>query len=397
MTLVVDSAPAAAPSRAYPRRRRTYRRRAYSRYPRRRYGSYRRRSYRRYGRGRRSAGGGNAAMAVQKLPKFLAAQIDPFSQYVDGVKIPDSNTYPSTAIRLEDTFTGSSDANGLCARLLRPHPYGMNVKHTAATASTWTWSAAYGGFDSSVRAASLVAQYGLYRSVAHGVRVSCLGAPTSVTGNLHVAIVAASDYNQATWNFPTSLTAMSNAMFYRKYPLAMFTQQNLNIVNKYLDCSQSVYIDANTGRVANATDMQFHTDGWAAILLVIEGAPINTSLLTIENVLHLEAIPLTSSIDSGTPAAAYNTSVLEEVSRMAGQTPAAFADQEHQSYFDEVAQSISRGAYQAGNALFNNVVLPGLQHAAYGATMYAANQVRGIPGVTNFRSESGFARLTPSM
>jgi len=383
MTLVVDnSAPASAPSgyrRSYRRRRPTYRR-----YRRRR--SYRRPVRRSTRRVRR--------MYPTAVPRFVAAQIDPFSTAADGVKIPDSNTYPSTSLRVDDSTAGiQTDANGLVARAFNAHPCNYLVSHTAATTSTWTWSAAYGGAANSSRQTALAASYGLHRTCAHGVRITCPGAPTAVTGNVHVAILATSCFGKTTWNLPTSISELSNAMFYRKYPLAQLTQQPLTVVNKFLDCTSQRYVDINTDAIDNASDTQLHSSGFGTILVVVEGAPAATTVLSVENVLHIEAIPLAVSVDNGSPAAAFNVETLQTVSRMAGQIPGAFTDADHSSYMSQVGEALNAGASRAGRNLFNNFVIPAAQYAGYAATTYAAHRTMGIPGVTNFRNPSAFERI----
>lgn len=383
MTLVVDNSTPAPAARSY--RRRSYRRRSYRRprYSRRR--MYRRRFPRRF----------RGITSVQQLPKFVAAQVDPFNDFVDGVKIPDSNTYPSCALRICDTYSAlTTDANGLIAYAGFPNTKCTFVNHTAATSSSWTWAAAFGGQHSSDRQTSLAANYGLYRPVAHGIRISCSGAPTSVTGNVHVAIVSNDLFGKTTWNLPTNLTQLSNAMFYRKYPLAQFTQQSLTVVNKFMDCTSQRYIDCASDGAENATDFMMHFSGWGAIIIVVESAPATTAVLNLENVLHIEAIPLASGLDNGSPAAPFNTRILEEVSRMAGRIPGAFTEQETPSYFAQISSSVGQGMRSYGEQMFYRSILPAAARVGYAAAGLAARRVFGIPGVTDFRNRSAWERLT---
>lgn len=382
MTLVVDnSVPAsAAPRPAYRRRysrrkARTYRRR------------YRRRARRTVSRFRRSQG--------MKLSKFVMAQVNPFDNRVDGCKIPDSNTYPSCPLRVEDIFASqASDANGLYVRAFIPMLVNNIVGHTAGTSSSWTWSAAYGGAANSSKAATVAAQYQLVRPVAHGVRVTCSGAPTAVTGNLHVAIVAMSDFNQTTWALPTSVADLSNAMFYKKYPVAQFTQQSLTVVNKFLDCTSTRYIDPESDGIANAGDINFQTNGWAVILVCLEGAAATTSMLGIEEVMHFEAIPVTTGLDTTTPAAAFNVKEQEAASRLAGNSPAAFADAEEPQYMQQVSSALRAGVGAYGTQMFDSVVLPAASRFGYHAAGMAASALyRGIVGVTTNRNPSSFETL----
>lgn len=325
-----------------------------------------------------------------KKSKFLLAQIDPFQNNVLGCKIPDSNTYPSHAFRCDDTYPAvTTDANGLRALAYIPTLHGQQIAHTAGTATSWTWSAGYGGTADSQRLNAVVANYTLMRPVAHGLRINCPGATTTMTGNLHIAIVGYSDFNKTTWNLPVNITQMSNCMFYSRYPLAALTQQSVTVVNKFLDCSSTHYRDPNSLTVGSSGEVDVQQNGWAAIVVCVEGAPTALPILEVENVLHIEAIPRIDGLSTATPAAPYDIGVLEGVSRMAGETPAAFTDQGRAGYLSQVATALGQGARDYGNAAFRNVVLP----AAYAYGQYAANRAFGfgIPGVTNMRNLSAFA------
>nr|WPR18668.1 MAG: coat protein [Chemarfal virus 53] len=391
MTLVVDNSPSAAP-------RSSYRRRAY----RRRRPMYRRRSYRRRTTRRRSARRSRkmSLMDLEKLPKFIKAQIDPFKDDVDGVKIPDSNTYPSTALKIEDQFTGQgTDANGLRAQAFTPFLINTAINAVGATSSSWTWPAAFGGGVNSRTSTAVFNSYGLCRPVAHGLRITCNYAPQTIQGNIHIAVYATSDFNKTTWNFPVNISEMTNAMFYKKYPLAQFTQQGLTVVNKFLDCTSTKYVDPSSDGVATSTDVGFQTNGWAVILVVVEGGPASAaSVYSVDSVIRMEAIPNATGVDNASPAAPFNVGIQQTVSRMAGQIPATFADQEEQSYLTQVAGQLSQGLSLAGNTIFNDYVLPTARRAGYAAGAaafgYARNRFYGIPGITQFRNGSPFATLT---
>lgn len=335
MTLVVDnSTPAAAPARRSYRRRRAaprYRRRRTFRR------SFRRRRFRRgiYSRIHR---------AVNRT-KFTHAQINPFDPQVDGVKIPDSNTMSSTSLRIEDDYNAwSTDANGLVAVAFIPTLVNTRIDHTAATAVTWTWPAAFGGGADSSKKANVALNYDLFRPCAHGVRIQCSAAPTTITGNLHVAIATASNFGQTTWTFPTSIADMANCVGYRKFPLSMMTQQGVTVVNKFLDCTATRYLDVNSdGYSATGTDITLQTNGWCAIIVAVEGAPTATAVLSMRQVIHVEAIPKISAVDNSTPAAPYNVNVLQQTSRLAGGVSPAFTDAETPVHHQEADALMGEG------------------------------------------------------
>lgn len=383
MTLVVDNSAPAAPSFRRSYRKTTSRR--YGRY-RRRYGGYRR--YRRRTTRRRRTR--FSVAELHQMSRFVRAQIDPFDPSVCGAKIPDSNTYPSTPLRIDDTLTAGCDANGQQVHCFQPHLKNYMVNGVGATSTTWTWAAAFGNAVDSSKQAAVSAAYTLFRPVAHGVRISCPYAPTSITGNVHVAIVTASNFGNTTWTFPTSIASMANSMFYKKYPLAQLTQQPVTIVNKFMDCTASKYIDpASSVGDGTGTNVSFQTDGWAAILVTVEGAPANSSCLTIDNCLHVEAIPKDTAIDTSSPAAPFNIQEQQFVSRMAGEIPGAFSEGDRPSYLQDVIGAIEQGFTGAGRHMFYNRFLPGVSRMAFAGAYYAANRY-GLPGITNFRNPSPF-------
>lgn len=353
-----------------------YSRPSYSGYRRRRYGYKRRRStfVRRKPRRR---------MVRRKLvlSRFIMAHIDPFSVDAVGCKVPDSNTYPSHGFPVSDDWgTDTTDANGLIAKAYLPNLKASVVTHVSATGHSWTWAPAFGGTYSSDKYANIVNQYEMYRPVAHGVRISCPAAVLSLTGQVHVAIVAVSQFASSTWEFPTSVAQLSNCLFYKRYSLSQLTQGGVTIVNKFLDCTSTRYIDVASTAIESGLDVTFQTNGWAAILVCVEGAPATSSVINAESILHCEAVPRANAVNAATPAAAYNIADLQRVSRMAGETPASFTDSARHEYFSEVQSALTQGVYSAGNTLFNNVVLPG----AYALGKYAVNRaVGGIPGLTN--------------
>lgn len=321
------------------------------------------------------------------LSRFTLANINPFDSRADGAKVPDSNTYPSIPLKIEDEFTLTTDAvNGLAVRAFRPYVKGTVVSGTASGASSWTWAAAYGGTTDSTRQNSVQSNTTFIRPVAHGIRLYAPTAPTSTTGFVHVCIFPQSELG-TTWAFPSTISAMNNAMFYQRFPLAMLTQKSVTVVNKFLDVSATRYVDPASDVAAQATDVTFQTEGWAAIIVAVESTGTSTNALVVESLIHLEGIPWVSGVNAATPAAPFSIQSLESVSRMAGQTPAAFVQGEEETYFNQAAQAAGAGM----RSVLNSYVGP----VAYAAGRYAANAGlnyvgRGISGVTSSRLQSGF-------
>ena len=87
----------------------------------------------------------------------------------------------------------------------------------------------------------------MIRPVAHGLRLSSPVSTTSATGYVHVCICAART-TKTTWDFPASISEMSNMAWYARYTLSQLTQKPILIVNKFLDSVANRYVDtANNG------------------------------------------------------------------------------------------------------------------------------------------------------
>jgi len=374
MTLVVDNTPS-APARSYSRR--SYRRRA----PRRRRRTTRRR-YSRYSRqGRSSMRRSN----VYALNKFVLAQIDPFSEKVRGCKIPDSNTFPSTPIAVGDSIPYDVGAAGCTMAAFMPMLKNWGVVATTASGSTWTWPALYGGGRDSSKLASIDGSYSLYRPVAHGIKISCPYAPTTVTGNVHVAIAGSSTFGETTWTYPTSLADLQECMFYERYSLASLTQQPLTVVNKFLDCTATRYMDPSSDGIANSVDTGFQSNGWGAILICIEGCPASTTgLLSVENLLHTECITKQGTIDTSTPAQPYDPELLRQTSRVAGTVRSAYTEAERPTHVQEVMAALQQGASAVASNMYRSAVLPAVARAGGYAASY------GLAGITNTFRRSVF-------
>lgn len=372
--------------RAPPRRRRSYarrapaRRRARARRPVRRRRSYVRRSL----------------MRKRGFTKYEMAQVNPFDPKVEGVKIPDSNTQPSTTSYGEDrvVFTGSATDMAQCKAFM-PNPSAIVVQSVDSSSSAWTWPASFAANTSQVRS-SFVTNYVGIRPVAHGIRISSQAAPTSVTGFVHIAIYPVGQFNQSTWNFPTSLGQMTQLPWYRRVTVSSLTQTPLIVVNKFLDCTATRYFDPLSDLSATGTDTGFQFSGsWCAILVAVEGQPLLTSNLSVETLVHYECLPsFGSSFGIGTsPAAPFNVEELQETSRINGQTEASFYERDDslRSRIVEAAQAAQSGAYQAASDFFDAYVLPGARYAGYAAAnaagLAAAGRAYqgGIPGVNTPR------------
>lgn len=324
--------------------------RAPSRYRRRRSYRYRRtnttrpaRSYRR----RRVA----TRRTRKKMPvsKFVLAQLDPFSDKVAGVKIPDSNTQPSATAIVEDEWALTTGATyGTQVLALRPFVANTAVAPVSVTSATaWTWDASFGGTSNSSKMASVQSNNVLVRPCAFGARISCALAPNNVTGYVHICLAPQNDLGNNTWSLPATISAMQNSPFYKRYPLAVLTQRPLKVVAKILDENAYRYISP-TGTLdqSPSNSMALHHSGWAPIVVAVTGVALSTTAVSIESILHLETIPNTSSPTGVSPAANDSSVQREMATNVANGTPAGRLEGSGKSSEDVFMSSAGSGSGQ---------------------------------------------------
>lgn len=297
------------------------------------------------------------------ISKFTLAQLDPFSEKVMGVKIPDVNTQPSSTVVVEDEYTMASDATyGVSVNVFRPLITAFAVSGTPAGPGGWTWSAGYGGVTNSSKRATIIANNTAVRSCSHGLRISCALAPTSVTGFVHIAIVTESEFSKTTWSFPTTVSQLQTSQWYKRVPLAMLTQRPFKVVNKILDHNGFRYIDPSSDLADTATDMTLHTSGWANVIVAVTGVPVSTNCLSVESILHLETLPSPGSAQTVTPAANASSQAVEQATNVANSSPAVFEE----GAFGNFLQGAANAAGEVGGALYD-ATLHGARQAGYNA------------------------------
>jgi len=307
------------------------------------------------------------------LTKYELGQVNPFDQQVSGVKIPDSNTQPSDTARCEDRLTISSDAtiNANCYAFM-PNVAKYAASGTGVTSATWGWPGSFAGTASS-NSTNYVSSFQAVRTAAHGIRISSQAAPTTITGFVHVALYPIGTWSNTTWAYPTSLSQMSQLPWYRRFTVASLTQRSVTVVNKFIDGTASRYFDPSSDLADTGTDISFQfAGGWCAVLVAHEGCPVSTSILSVENLVHYETLQKIGASGSQSPAAQYNVSELEDVSRIASQGNAIFLEGEESSQIRQAMSILGRGVSAAAE-----YVLPGGTFSSYGGG--------GIQGVNTGR------------
>jgi len=359
--------------------------------------------------------------AVPRRPKtafntYALAHVDPFDDRCKGIKIPDANTIPSVAVTLSRESTMSMDTTFANAHVFLPTVGACEVTTALKNvgSNSWAWGVTPTAFTISAaqqvqheKLAAFVNQFDLYRPVAHGIRLSCGLSPQTVTGFAHIAIVARSSLNRYTddW-WPKSVGLMSECQWYKRIPLATLTQRPMTVVNKTLDTTNQTYMSPNRGLIAEGTTYaadytvasmpqsqlgyydRDSLNGFAAIVVAVEGAPSGSSPLVIEQILHVEAIPGYTSLQVGSTAAPSRPDVLAGVSHMAATTPAEHFEGEEPSRISQAVNAFQQGVATAIGGTVDRVsssVVNAAGHAGYAAATYAVNRAANafgdVPGV----------------
>lgn len=331
--------------------------RAPSRYRRRRSYRYRRTGASRPARSYRRKRTMSRRRKKVPISKFVLAQLDPFSDKVAGVKIPDANTQPSATAIVEDEYALTTGATyGTAVNAYRPFVLGQQVAPATINSATgWSWAGSYGGTNNSSKYLSITSNHRLIRTCAYGVRITCALAPNNVTGYVHVCLAPMSDFSNTTWTLPTSISEMQNSPFYKRYPLAVLTQKPLKVVAKIIDENGFRYIASNASPDAQATAMTLQHSGWTAICVAVSGVSVNTTAVSVESLLHLETIPFADSAVSTSPAAPSNGSQMDLASSVSSGSNAASLEgtTSPQGGYTEWLSDAANSAIQSGRSVID--------------------------------------------
>lgn len=334
----------------------------------------------------------SVSKTIRKIP-FLMAQIDPFLPVVRGVKVPDANTMESSTVQIQDEVTLNTVTGTVNGWIFNPAVTSAFVAGTTPAANSWVWPATFGGGTDVSTLAQFQAAYTATRCVAHGIRLSCLLAPTTVTGFVHVAVYAPATFGAPTWPFPTTISAMRDLPHYRKVTLASLTQNPLTVVNKFLDQTAFRYVssDETNGGFINAGRSGFQvTHSWASIIVAIEGAP-TASALGVEIIQHHETLNRAGTSNGASPAAPPSPGVMNAAANIAADAQATHFESEQPTVFGQAADAVATGM-QAGAENILNAGMPYLarmgERAMYAGTAallnYAANRgTGGMPGIND--------------
>lgn len=326
--------------------------------------------------------------------KFALAQLDPFNVQATGAKIPDSTTIPSISstdveqISLTSSAVGT-DLNGMAFR-----PQYTWGTQTATPGLTLNWGATLTANSANrAKRTSYASAIELTRPVAHAIRISSPVAPTSATGFVHIAISTESTFGATTWQYPTTVALISGCQFYKRVTLASLTQSPLTIINKWLDDTAFRY-SGPTSDLASGTGNSWQTDfSWGTIVIVTEGVPASSTVISAEHLLMSEGIPDKSGPIIGSAAASSSSGTLSAVSGMTASTEPFHTEAEEEGYIQRGANALFRGAREQGAAIVNNVAVPVMEsvgaHAVNTALAYFQQSVVGTGGIGGVNNNAG--------
>lgn len=359
-----------------------------------------------------------AAPQQKPLSQYALAQINPWDPSCRGVKIPDSNTTPSSSFIDTSEFALTSsltNGNPKCYAF-QSHPDCVRViANDGATSSTWAWAAGFLDYEISPNKTRIENNIGLLRTVAHSVKISSGFAPTGATGFVHIAVGPVSQFGSTTWNFPGSVAALTELPYYRRVTIASLTQNPLIINNKCLDVTGQRYVSPAQLRGGNvgATAGEFQVaNQWNTIFVCVDGAGTNTVPLTCECISHYEAIPSSSGIMSTTAALPMDMADMSGVAYMTSNTPATHSPgtPSEQSVVAEATQHYNEGIISQVSSAFTRgaraAVRSGVRRAARAAEYAGRAAVNtavgaaasyafgGLPGVTNASRLADSGRVT---
>jgi len=397
-------------SMAYRQPRTNIRRSVRRRAPARRSASVRRTSRRRAPTRRRISSRARAPQRPCKCPgelspgdRFIVAQADPFEPKANGAKIPDSATIPSigTPVQYNYTLTTSaaSQVNWASAWAFLPSPSKNAVAAVGLSPNTWDWATAP-TVSSIPNLSGFQSQFEGYRTVAHGIRLSCPFAPTTAQGFVHIALATESNYTTSGGaafapytQLAANLSDLSNYTFYKRVTLASLTQSPLTLINKWMDETAFRYqspmvatSDASTTGSAQGGQV-FHFPGqWGMLVVAVEGIASGSGLtalspLTAEVLMHYECIPNKASTLIGSTAAPFDAATMGATSRAVGQTDFAHTEAQQGTSQRSFANELMDAAGVSESDVYNAARSIG-RHAVRLGVNYVAGQI-GIGGVNN--------------
>lgn len=253
---------------------------------------------------------------------YAAALASPFSDLAEGARVIDRYTAETVVRRRTSTFNVSSDANGEVLFAAFPSLYLNGYAYKGAMAGGESWTDDVGSSISGhpgVSPAELGNLGGRYRIVGWGMKIMSDNSALNRSGHYAVASFAGPKYlprfNGVGWKLggvvlggiPTSqgwsdMRAPTNMATCQNFSKCMRTSaeaisgKSCEFVSKMyspnaFDFRRTADVNFGTdyaGGPASGDASHHNMDGWHSFVVCGEGLPVNTSVLTVEIIYHIE-------------------------------------------------------------------------------------------------------------
>jgi hypothetical protein len=293
---------------------------------------------------------------------YLRSQVVPFSTTVDGVKVPDSYSFPTSTIKSNSSFNLSGfSATGNQYGIWCFTPYdevAYNVPSVLSAGGVANWGTTNGASSAVNTNLDLLAAQ--YRPVAGGVKITCTQPLTAAQGYMyfcHIPLLLTGGQGN-TGDFPTTEAQMAQYPTADRYSLAELCERPIVIpFRKVSDfCTQWHQTNGSASfpvpGSSNVSDA-----GWCAVFVFINSGSASVQpTLNVERRTHLEYVPMPSGTYYGfgdAVAEPLNRLVLDEAVNVGQSTPYAYLEDDthdEESLYAAVVQKAKQLATIVANS-----------------------------------------------
>lgn len=236
----------------------------------------------------------NGPQRNRKRPSpFVMSQVNPFMTGVDGVRVPDSFSYPTGTALLRAATVIVNNSVFTTGSWVAFYPFAdvWNIQPLSVTAGgTATWAG--GSSNVMPQFSALTGAFSSYRTVASGLRITCEQALLGATGHIWVAHIPIDiDVDLYGYSyFPTTEAGIAALPLAEKYPLVELATKPLIVPFRRVDGSSYRYRDMSYPQ--SASPYAETNTGWCAILVMAVGMAGGSSAVeySVENIQHVEAL-----------------------------------------------------------------------------------------------------------
>jgi hypothetical protein len=236
---------------------------------------------------------------------------DPFCAHANGAKYPDDSSARTLAYTFRGRKSLATDANGECAYLWFPQYAYQPI--TFASARTGGGVTAWTDFPASAYLSGTAS----YRIVSAGYILRSITAPLNASG-----IVSVRDYAAVPDRLTTVDMTTFNANATADIPLRLLN----NFASISSHSSKMPQIFYPVGDDSAAIGSVSTERGFNPQTIFVTGAPINTTVITMEYVIHFELIfPDDQGLAQAcTPPPPANSLITQSAARVTSQVPSFF-------------------------------------------------------------------------